>query len=124
MTALDKAALVALAERVEALTGDRETALLEAVLRAVGWTTDDTGRAIMPDGTHCYGPLPNPLASLDAAMTLVPEGADYALERVHGADWASIDVEGQRRPPICAATPALALTAAALRALAAQETAA
>lgn len=70
-----------------------------------------------------------PTASLDAAMTLVPEGCVWSV-----GDWSAIDKwvgatcwpPEDRRPVdfsgiTLAATPALALTAAALRALAAQE---
>ena len=105
-------ALVQLAERCEAATGpnfELEREIADAVWRAK-W-----GRRRPKD----ISPQPC-TASLDAAMTLVPEGAFW-----------SITMRGERRGGYHAccqleggldwregATPALALTAAALRALA------
>ncbi|MDD3798402.1 MAG: hypothetical protein PHE36_04400 [Novosphingobium sp.] len=65
-------------------------------------------------------------ASIDAAMTLVPDGYFWTLGgNVHHGHWiASINMLNSEGQPWCiacgnaAATPALALTAAALRALA------
>ncbi len=118
--------LMALADRVEALTGPcRETDV--AVSKAVG-------RHI---GIRKY------TASLDAAMALVPDGhvmslnstSDDEKRRYRGdvpiADWVAmlikqehcgykIDFRGHCRHGY-AATPALALTAAALRAIAADQ---
>jgi hypothetical protein len=65
---------------------------------------------------------PNPLASLDAAMTLVPEGCGWELIYRKALEnyAASVKTEGQYS--ICpASTPALALTAACLRARAAMQ---
>lgn len=64
----------------------------------------------------------NYTGSLDAAMTLVP--ADYLWTvGSTGTQWAFVwgDDEWDRKRRAAAATPALALTAAALRALAAME---
>lgn len=112
----DKATLLALADRVEALTGPcRETD--KAILHALGyswrgmayWYRDDSHE--WKGGTFFTG-------SLDAAMALVPKGHDYSLERVNDEYWASVCSKSHRTPILNAATPALALCAAALRALA------
>lgn len=58
-------------------------------------------------------------ASLDAAMTLVPEGYDWAVFRTNGG--LTIHAWCGNRDDVFAETPALALTAAALLALEAQE---
>lgn len=65
--------------------------------------------------------MPHPTASLDAAMTLVPEGMEW---ETGSAGWARLRPSGtldQLDPRVVlvrkAATPALALCAAALRAL-------
>lgn len=57
-------------------------------------------------------------ASLDAAMTLVPEGYDWAVFRTNGG--LTVHAWCGSREDVFAATPALALTAACLRARAAQ----
>jgi hypothetical protein len=67
------------------------------------------------------GQTPRYTASLDAAMTLAPDGADYAIERVNGEHWASFDADGERMPPVRGATRELATCAAALRARASQD---
>lgn len=67
--------------------------------------------------------------SLDAAMRLVPEGWNWACGpraewQAHGRSWAWCDETGEDWEDSWnsyAATPALALTAAALRAIAAKE---
>lgn len=120
----DAATLLALAERVEALSGpDREVDA--KIADAIHW-----------DDPIVYEDDPRLLAftaSLDAAMTLVPEGwnwmagnRDQPLARayVNNGELAFVGA-GMRRNPnrqwyeTTAATPALALTAAALRAHAA-----
>ncbi len=149
MTALDKAGLVGLAERVEALAGPcRETdALIWEIVAPDEWAVFVAqNRAMMPKArleadklatlaARAKASAPRFTASLDAAMTLVPEGL-----RLQIGEW---DDEKHLRPrgpwqailtkPGCssgfgdmlgfrcehAATPALALTAAALRAIAA-----
>lgn len=115
--AVRKADLLALAERVEALTGpDREVdAEIEA---ARGW----------PD-VQWTGEAPRYTASLDAAASLVPAG--WTLDTLHEWDAAHLRARGPwqgmlkrrvrhnytvRSQCLHAATPALALTAAALRA--------
>lgn len=82
-------------------------------------------RFMNPQATDQSVP-PNYTASLDAAMTLVPEGCGFLLTATHMEHWASIVVEGKLMdgtlttgPSLAssrAATPALALVAAALRA--------
>lgn len=101
-----------LAGQVEALT-DFETQ--EAV---------DLNNAIhnlLPE-PKCVQP-PNYLRSIDAAMTLVPEGCEWMLETDYqrrgdpitaNINW--LDVDGIEHSWSTGHTPALALTAAALRA--------
>lgn len=130
--------LLALAERVEAATGpDRE---LDAVIqRALGsgstehWFADFLGNWVTDDHAPAY------TASIDAAMTLGGSGCYLAFDvhfmseenvlryrgysfRPDWAKWNPHDTEWLNRDgsenPLCA-TPALALTAAALRARAA-----
>ena len=73
--------------------------------------------------------IPPLTASLDAAMTLVPEGCGFLLTSVSWEHWAQIVADGElfdgtkiKGPSMGSAksaTAALALTAAALRARAA-----
>lgn len=105
-------ALIELAERVEALTvPDREVDAL--MQRALGdgsryhWFADMNGAWVTDANAPRY------TASLDAAMTLVPEGAYWAVKHYPNAKCAA-DVFGTRQG--YAATPAVALCAAALRA--------
>lgn len=123
-----EAGLLALADRVEALSKvdfyDAETRKLnEAVLLAFGWRGGRDGDIIDPVGTVRVA-VPPVLASLDSAMMLVSEGC----KRNMSLNWTS-DLEdrlcviariGWVRVKATAATPALALCAAALRARAAQ----
>jgi hypothetical protein len=117
--------LIALAERVEALTGP-DRGVDARICIALGLSKDNVMVGV--DG-WCInsGINPNPYrsptytASLDAAMSLVPEGYDC----VHGWDYPNrairvlfMDDDGDRLFRGRAATPALALTAAALRAIA------
>lgn len=80
----DRRALVELAERCEASDGTDLADLTAAIGAALGWNAIEVpptyGHPIghAPDGSH-YGPLPGWLTSLDAAMTLVPEGWSFAL---------------------------------------------
>ena len=129
--------LLKLAERVEALDGPcRETDLkvfhaigapvpFQFANKVVALAFDETRNAYFApvgDMQVRYEP-PAYTASLDAAMTLVPEGWTWTLvdhcdgsvaglvdDRVHPVRLDSVEVE--------AVTPALALTAAAIRALA------
>lgn len=136
MTRADE--LLALAAKVEALTGpDRE--LGAAVMMLAGGYRDIFGDRNLFDrgndgywtleGEGEYPALPDPTASLDAAMTLVPEARfseeDFRIER-----WNSSGVHPEHvrasawvagAPRVYAATPALALTAASLKARAAME---
>lgn len=133
--------LLALADRVEALAGrDRVEALAgpdrvidELALLASGWTLErakDLGERatwIDPSGkrtVHRQGDgWFRPTASLDAAMTLVPEGAFWSLCMKGEATGYSACCQERGDGGLLwtdAATPALALTAAALRAIAAQ----
>jgi hypothetical protein len=120
--------LIALAGRVEALTGpDRGVDT---------WIENHLGLARFepahPFRSHCDGDTrkePKPYtASLDAAMSLVPEGYEFTVSmHIGGTGAASIfrrneDNERETCCRLCvAATPALALTAAALRAIAETE---
>lgn len=135
--------LQALAARVEALTGPcRETdALIAAALRIgtehawahnyPAWQGRDDGRVYLENGGPSFAAA-RYTASLDAAMTLVPvlafwrlghdgEGEDPGLFKSHILSWTDGTVRSQRNSIAIAATPALALTAAALRALASKE---
>jgi hypothetical protein len=120
--------LTKLAERVMALEGpDRSVDL---------WIENYLGLARFepahPFRSHCDGDTrkePKPFtASLDAAMSLVPEGYSWTLgQNVHHGHWlCSINYVNNEGEPTCLAdsghrkAPALALTAAALLARAAQ----
>jgi hypothetical protein len=129
----DATTLRALVARVEAATGpDRELAkdIMQAVKGARfldgglcemgGWYYATPGR----DDDNPHPPLPDPTASLDAAASLVPAGWTW---RVDSGDYNTRPIafcvpnEGRLPWPawitdIEAATPALALCAAALRA--------
>ena len=122
----DRAALLMdLAERCEQASGpDRELDARIYILTTGGSAADADYAATDPDVT-CK-PL-RYTASLDAALTLVPEGwawAVYGGAREEIVATAYCVPNGGRLPwpdwvtDICAATPALALCAAALRALA------
>jgi hypothetical protein len=138
----DSATLLALVDRVEALEGPcRETdaEIYQAQNPHMKQIPNDAvGRFFDPNKTSARtaerfflsggatGVAPRFTASLDAAMTLVPEGWSPSIgQNVHHLNWAAfvqtLCTEGE---PIImgagnATTPALALTAAALRALAA-----
>lgn len=125
-----RADLLALADRCnKAMEADRE---LDFAIWHLVATTHDYGMKGAPFYT----------ASLDAALTLVPEGWGYCVGDVHppseayldpGRPWAEIWLRGSRklklddmtydgfgRNGLNAATPALAVCAAALRARAHQ----
>lgn len=140
-----KKGLLELAAKVEAASGpDRELDCAIAVAAAgffelpprweggpvgYGYTNAD-GEQIHPG--HGGDQLVKPYtASLDAAMTLVPEGYDWSLCRYAQVDEGflpfSVNMTPEVQPypvdqeiDVEAVTPALALTAAALRARAAQ----
>lgn len=109
---MDRDGLMALAERAEKATGpDREIDL--AIWRMVdprAAEMEAEGRAPLR-WLHCY------TESLDAAMTLVPEGYDWAVFRTNGG--LTIHAWCGDRVDHFGETPALALTAASLRTLAA-----
>jgi hypothetical protein len=92
-----------LAARVDALTAP-DFALGVEVLRAFGRDIGDV----------------NPLFSLDAAASLMPAGWDWAVTKGFGEDAlaAASPANSVATIETQATTPALALTAAALRALA------
>ena len=109
-----------LAHRCEQATGpDRE--LGKGVLKACGWTEVIAfGHSwLRPDGSPLMASsLPDPTASLDAALTLVPEGWQW---EVQGRGLALVHDGKKFIHKGRAATPALALCAAALRARAAMQ---
>lgn len=109
-----------LAERCERASGpDRE--LGADILRALGWTQDGHN-AYTPDGDRALS-IPDYTASLDAAMTLVPEDMRHEIEITTLYRVARVSVNlnhGHDDGPHygsneCNSIP-LALTAAALRA--------
>lgn len=125
--------LLQLAERCEAAEGpDRE--LGREVLRACGWTQSAHGhflgpltgwtspdRAIYFDDDDFVRCKHDPTASLDAAMMLVPEGwiVDLCIRlgmEQHECKLHEWPQPCRKTPLVNAATPALALCAAALRA--------
>jgi hypothetical protein len=102
-------ALLELAERCEQAAGDDATALihLEADIRA----------ALMIDPESQQRPF---TSSLDAAMTLAPEGwAKYAVDADDGGCIFELETDDDQKVEVHARTWALALCAAALRARAA-----
>lgn len=121
--------LLALAERCEAATGpDRE---LDGMIAAAfglkhgpdgGFCNDENGDYWTTD--QCAARV---TASLDAAMTLVPEGLHWIVSTTHpdgeAPPCACVGLPGsdEDSPLVRAATPALALTAASLRARALAE---
>ncbi len=127
--------LLALAERCEQVSGpDRE--LDRQVALATGWAImkvqgDDW---LMPPTGRPVGDPRRYTASLDAALTLVPEGWGWLVSQPNAKALASgllkmrTPVMGEvqygcdQRFAVAAAAPALALCAAALRARAHQET--
>lgn len=122
----DTATLIALAERVEKATGpDRELDAL--IAEAAGWSDvwyrDGMAEGWAPGGV-CEAGVPHYTASLDAAMSLVPEGWDHMEVyrpdhqtlgwTVHLKPNANIGREGWTG---FAQSYALAVVAAALRAI-------
>ena len=124
--------LMTLASKVETLAGAcRETDALVAL--AKGWQETPNGGWFTPPGLtvlHHKTELPRYTASIDAAMTLVPEGwrivrlSETEVQGIPPFDvLLSLRDGGFGRGKVGAGfgnTPALALTAAALRAIAAQ----
>jgi hypothetical protein len=97
--------LLELAERCEKATGPDVDLDLDISEATGGWKALATWKGV------------SYTASLDAAMTLVPDGQNFNLfwRAEEGAGFAGVDGSSTK-----AATPALALCAAALRARAAQ----
>lgn len=124
-------ALLSLAARVEALSGP-DLIVDELILLATGWTLErakglgERATLVDPDGkrtAHRQGDgWFNPTASLDAAMMLVPEGLSWLIGSGDdlGPPHAWVGDQSDQPKGIGAATPALALCAAALRAKAGQ----
>lgn len=118
--------LPALAERVRNAAG-ADRGLDEAIYRALGyWWDSAEAEWCAPDSPRAAEGAEPPLftASLDAALTLVPDGRTWYVQSNPGlkAHWGIVH---HARPPSVfggevskAATPALALCAAALLALA------
>lgn len=103
-----RADVLALAARVEALTGP-DRAVDTEIEAARGW----------PD-VQWTGAARRYTASLDAAASLVPAGWGYILHHYPDGSANAFVYESQddTHNPVGGATPALALTAAALRAIA------
>jgi hypothetical protein len=120
----DPSRLLGLAERCEQATGPDhpglDTDIHEAVGNCVHRETEyyqvqsDTGFTCKACRKDTYGfAIPKYTASLDAAMTLVPEGEDWA---VGSGPLFPTSARVAGKPAVQAATPALALCAASLRA--------
>lgn len=125
--------LLALADRCEKAGGpDRE--LADDILRATGWRYDTPAhnpshmkRWIRPDGNYvAYGPQPDPTGNTDDAMTLLPSNTSCAVTmRFNCGKRRKVDlmVLDRNQPSyIRAASTALALCSAALRAVAEEMT--
>ena len=112
-----KEELLNLALRVEALSGP-ERHVDADIAEALGWHQYSGDNWIGPLGQIA---VPSYTVSLDAAMTLVPEGCGWSLaQATYEKSYGCIESGDDRTPDLeaRAATPALALCAAALRALA------
>lgn len=122
--------LIELAERCEAATG-ADTKLEREIAEALGWRhVRNKGPEsewfpyvwVAPDGKcDADETYPDYTASIDAALTLVPEGWNWQVGKGNHC-WSAVyqgAPPSMRVDPI-AATPALAICAAALRARAAQ----
>lgn len=129
-------ALTALAERVEAASGPSRE-LGHEILLACGWRRTSVGHFYgplyqwsSPDGRRSFPEenLPNPTASIDAALTLVPDAWPKRLSEIRFGMWRVEMWQGDKSfksPPdidqVAASWP-LALCAAVLRARAATPT--
>lgn len=133
----DRVEVLALADRVERASGpDRELDVRASLaLSGAAYSESDVSDMLRyrdePTGYGRYRPadeyVPAYTASLDAAMTLVPEGiGDELLSLMLHRTWEGrikiklLDTLGGQEWHANAATPALALTAAAFRARANQ----
>ena len=130
---IDRATFLALADRCEQAAGpDRE--LDSDIALACGVVKSRDGDCFYGhkyysvmvlnydyDDTEYRAPeLPSYTASLDAALTLVPEGWRYDLgKNTLGFAWGGVTMPDHNEVETSANTPALALCAAALRAMAA-----
>lgn len=114
MTRTRADALIELSGMVEGLSGPNYAAERE-IAAAVGRAIPSVFE-MQYDGAR----VPYYTASVDAAMTLVPGNYDLSINREQGRGVASVFRRGDTAwaPEVVAATPALALTAASLRALA------
>lgn len=122
--------LIELAERVEAAEGpcrllDAEIGayLQRERVRAAGHAgsairADEQDPGHITESLGCGWWAPRYTASIDAAMTLVPEGWNFEVDRIGGRGGAVVNKSVLSRDAFIAqaATPALALCAAALRA--------
>lgn len=125
------------ASRLHDIARDQERDLHEAIARAVGVPcTVSVGHPALGNVRKVPARLPAYTTSLDCAVTLVPRGWNWmagnrdlpaARAYVENGKPAFKGISSRRNPDrlwfeVTAATPALALTSAALRALAAIET--
>lgn len=111
-----------LVERIEAASGpDRE--LDCRIWCAISGPTFDVAVAVVPDFSQWQAPFYT--ASIDAAMTLVPEGRSWELTKLESAGTAQAFIWNMKElgegDGAEAKTPALALASAALRARITQE---
>jgi hypothetical protein len=117
--------LLDLAARCQAATGP-DQALDEAIERAIGTYSAFSYYTLGDNDQPNYVPT-RYTASLDAAMQLVPEGASWQMGRGFSFAWAIVSLPSEdpmtepREMTAEAATPALALCTAALRARASME---
>lgn len=126
---MNKAKLLDLADRVEALQGPcAETDRAIKQIMGHGWDYGaDWDRWDALKGEKTCEPVAKPYTrSLDSAMSLVPEGCDFMVDNFDGRlvgfrCSAGVFSCGQWVDCNNAATPALALTAACLRARAQAE---
>jgi hypothetical protein len=133
----DRETLMGLAERCEQAPAEEQREWLEqafyAINEAPDYGTDE--RAEWVEKSRRFHRLINADAFLDAAMTLVPEGCLWRLEQRSGVERRDgiehrsfnalaglFDFDGYSQLFAIAATPALALTAASLRAIASKGT--
>lgn len=129
---MNRAELLALADRCEAATGPDRALDFLILKRLRGLRDLGCGLYEMENWYYSldnsepsekHPPFPSPTASLDAALTLVPEGWDWCLSRGTGEPAVASMSPADRvsGPCVTCATPALALCAAALRARATKE---
>lgn len=113
-----------LARKVEALDGD-DWQTRRDIAAALGWTEKQVGQVIAwyaPNDPYMKAGPPKWLTSIDATLTLVPEGLAYNLGNDIAFCWAHVwddtpDYDGEPYEGHASTLPC-ALTAAALRALA------